>query len=349
MQQEYDIIKRSRAMLEASRTVAPGQRTIDGYKTKVRRLVRLVRDDGGLGIDALIAHAKHTKSASTWFSRKAALAYYFREALEKSLADQDKAQRALKAAGVPADAPEWGSWRKVVRQAGIWADWLARLKSEPGPPIAERKPRHSKRKDMKGLPADWRERMVHRSHKYRHAVLVQAVTGCRPAELVTGVKLTIEGESLVAVIDGAKVTGSSGQPWRRLSWDIASDSHLVRQLVMAVGDGLSLAKIEDAKAYSGAIRAAAGREWPRRRSTVTPYCFRHAAASDMKAAGIGDLEISAALGHCADVAKQFYGQWQMGSARGGVAPRSVEASRPVRKSKPAPMVQRDLPQSGPSM
>lgn len=168
---------------------------------------------------------------------------------------------------------------------------------------------------------------------YRLAVLAQAATGCRPDELTRGVKLEIVGGELVAEIQGSKVTAKAGQPWRRLAWSVDSESPLVRMLVGEVLAGAAVAKIEDAKTYSGAVRAAGARAWPKRKASLAPYCFRHKMASDMKASGAEDSDISAALGHCVDVARSYYGQWQQGRASGGVAPKRVEASRPVRVKK----------------
>jgi integrase len=335
MQREYDIIRNARSMLQASHTSRPSQRTIAGYEAKAKRLYGLVKAGTEQGIESFIVHAKQTRSAATWFSRRAALLYLFRTALTKLLSEQDKVQRALKAGQVPTDSPQWDPWRRMVARAGIWMDWISRLQSESGPAIEDRKPRHSKRKDMRGLPDDWRERIVARLPKYRYAALTQAVTGCRPDELVKGVKLSIVDGQLIAEIQGSKLTEKSGQPWRRLIWPTDSESPLVAMLVHEVQNGLSITKIEDAKTYSGAVRAAGKRAWPERRKSITPYCFRHAAASDMKAAGIDDASISQALGHCADVARSYYGQWQQGRAHGGVSPKMVQAPRQVRITKPA--------------
>ena len=332
--QEYEIIKQGRTLLAVSRESKPSQRTIASYREKARRIWQRAKDMQGDEVENLIACAKQTRSVATWFSRRAALLHMLCLGVEKLLAEQDKMQRALRDAHVPPDAPEWAGWRElIVRLRGRMA-WIERLQGEPGPAIENRKPRHSKRKDMHGLPEDWRERLIARLPKYRIAALVQAVTGCRPDELVRGVKLSIMNGELTAEIIGAKVTEKSGQPWRRLSWPVESDSPLVAMLVEEVQNGLVVAQIADAKAYSGAVRAAGKREWPRRQTSLSPYCFRHAAASDMKAAGMEDAAISQALGHCADVAKSYYGQWQQGRKSGGVAPAKVEASRSVRVTKP---------------
>lgn len=238
-------------------------------------------------------------------------------------------QRAIKAAQAAGGSPSWEEWQKAVRKMGRMVEWHKRLQDEPGPPVEERRQRHSKRRDLRGLPEDWREKLVARMPNYRLAALTNAVTGCRPEELTKGVQLAIEGAMLVATIQGAKVAGKTGQPWRRLTWPADRESPLVRMLVAEVQVGASVAQIADAKAYSGAMRAAGARDWPRRKSTITPYCMRHAAASDMKGSSMDKSTISEALGHCSDVTKQYYGSWSQASAS-TVAPQLVEAAHEVR-------------------
>lgn len=330
---EFEIIKRARAMLQASRVAEPSKKTADGYRQKAVYLMKVAAALEGEEIERLIAVAKKTRSVSTWFSRRAALSHSFLRAVDKLLGQQDAMQRELRGKQVPMDREEWDGWRLLVKKIEQLIDWQERLQREPSLPMADRKPRHSKRKDMHGLPEDWRERIIDRMPTYRLAVLTQAVTGCRPDELARGIKLQIVGGELVAEIEGAKVTAKSGQPWRRLAWSVDSDPPLVRMLVNEVLAGATVAKIEDAKTYSGAVRAAGAREWPKRKASLAPYCFRHQMASDMKASGMEDAEISAALGHCADVARSYYGQWQQGTASGGVAPKRVEAARRVRVKK----------------
>lgn len=57
-----------------------------------------------------------------------------------------------------------------------------------------------------------------------------------------------------------------------------------------------------------------------------PYCMRHALAADMKASGMGAAEISAGLGHCSDVTKQYYGAASQGGGARSAAPSKVEAA-----------------------
>ena len=94
-------------------------------------------------------------------------------------------------------------------------------------------------------------------------------------------------------------------------------------------------QIPRAKAFSDAMRSAGKREWPSRKTSITPYCMRHQAAADMKAdEGMSSGDISAALGHCSDVTKSTYGHANMGRS-GGVAPARVEAALAVKTKKPA--------------
>lgn len=331
---EYKIIMEARSLTEAFPRRELSDCTKEGYSATSKRLMKLTSGMQGLRIEHLIKFAKDTTSITTWFSRRASMIFYCIVGIESFLQQQDEIQRALKAAQMDPDVQQWEEWKKMVRTIGLLSSWHTRFRSEPA--IGERKPRHSKRMDMKDLPDDWRERIIRRLPKYRPAALTEAVTGCRPDELTKGVKLSIVGDKLIAEIEGSKVTTTSGQPWRRLSWPVDSESPLVAMLVDEVRNGLSIARIENAKAYSGAVRAAGKREWPDRKKNLTPYCFRHAAASDMKAAGTDDLKISAALGHCVDKAKSSYGQWKQGRRSGGVSPIKIEATRLVRISKPRP-------------
>lgn len=327
--QEYETIKQARAILEEVKGPAPSERTTKGYLAKAKRIIAIAKIKGN-EIEASIAEVKNTRSANTCASRRAAMLWVVRDAMKQLLKDQDSMQRVIReasAAGQPADLIPW---RDAIFRIGRLITWHNRLQEEGKLPISGRRRRHSKRQDMKGLPEDWWEKMVDRLPKYRLAVLTQAVTGCRPDELAKGVKLSISGDQLVVEIIGSKVSEKSGQPIRRLKWDLDSKVDLVQKLIAMTADGATEARIANPKAYSSAVRAAGEREWPKRKNTVTPYCFRHAAASDMKGSGMLDVNISAALGHCVSDTKEFYGQRQQGRKGGGVAPKSVETERPVK-------------------
>jgi integrase len=256
-----------------------------------------------------------------------------RDIVAQKLREQDRLQRNFK--GEPGLDPNFELWKETVADLSRWTRVLSSVASAAPIPKSKRTPRHSKRSDMKGLPVDWRERLIVRMPNYHPIVLTAAVCGCRPEELVAGVTLTVEAGMLVAIIPGAKCSDRSGQPWRRLTWSVHDKNRLVQFLiseVVRVG-GDVLVTLKDAKQFSGAVSAAARREWPERARSITPYCFRHAFASDAKAAGASRDDVSRMLGHCVDITKSLYGHAKMGS-RKGVAPLEVHAERDIRISKP---------------
>jgi integrase len=326
--EEFETIKHARAMLAAIPKSSASEKTKAGYQRTMQRLNATAKSGAGI-----IANASKTRKISTWFSRRAAIIYTTRDLVERLMKTQDAMQRELRGAGQ--DDPRWREWRATVREIKPWASFLKQAYEVPAIPKTGRVARHSKRQDLKGLPADWREKIIKRLPAYAPATLIAAVTGCRPDELVSGVTLSIDNGHLVALIRGSKTTGLTGQSWRRLLWPENSESGMVRELARLVVQnqvsGGWEVNIKSAKAFSGAMRAAGKREWPGRPASITPYCLRHQAAADMKAAGtLSSGEIAAALGHCSDVMKSAYGHALMGRT-GGVSPVKVLAARPIKR------------------
>jgi integrase len=339
MQEQYNTIKQARELIAPLLQRELQDATKKDYAAKVRRLA--LKADGDGSMIALIREALKTTKKATWQASRAALIFGVATILRRNLKDQDKLQIGMKALAAAGSSPDQDEWLKVVSRIGMLTRGLQQV-LDAKLPIEGREDRHTKRQDMRGLPDDWRERIITRMPKYRDQALVSAVTGCRPVELVNGVEISIDTQTgeLVAWIKGAKSTEKTGQEWRRMRWPTDSDSPLVRSLADLVSKHPTGSKVriatEDAKAFSGAMRAAGKREWPKRKSTVTPYCMRHQVAADMKASGsMSSGDISAALGHVSDVTKSTYGHANMGRKSGGVAPARVEAARPVLTKKPS--------------
>lgn len=328
MEQLYGIVKEARALLKSVPKSAANPKTLADYSAKAARLRAHAKDPDDFA--ELLSIARETTKLSTWYARRAPLMMMARGGLEHYMAEQDRIQRQLKTAGIPENSEQWGKYRTAVDCVSRWQARLSLVIDSLPPSVVAR--RKSKRVALKGLPADWRQVIIKRTPKYHPATLVAAVTGCRPDELVTGVRMTIEGGQLVAMIAGSKSTEKTGQPWRKLAWPVDSESDLVRDLCATVHarGGELLVQIDSGKKFHGAVRAAGKREWPSRKNDVTPYCFRHQAAADMKASGaLSSGDISAALGHLSDITKSTYGHANMGRA-GSVAPVSVAAARPVK-------------------
>jgi len=177
-----------------------------------------------------------------------------------------------------------------------------------------------KRRSIRGLPADWREKMLAAATPaHKLTIAISAATGCRPAELEKGIRIERDGEKIVAVIKGAKVrydqkTGKriSGIIERRLELDPASGP-LVKYIDEALPDG----GIVTVNRWTGgdAIRRAAKKCGFRK---VTPYSLRHQFASDRKGEGMDRAESAELLGHRSERTQQHYGHALQGKGRGGV-------------------------------
>ena len=189
--------------------------------------------------------------------------------------------------------------------------------------------RRSKRQDLKGLPQNWQKTLINEVQKKdRTAAILCAVTGCRPAELAKSVKVVVTESSVVVIIAGAKVTKTSGQPTRTLTYDIAPG--LVQELSRKLGIGEHTVKIDDPRRFGTSVRDAGKRAFPDLRRTLTPYCLRHQVASDLKASKLSGSDVSKSLGHCTDKTATRYGHIKMG--KGGVVPVSVVGSREVKQT-----------------
>lgn len=314
--------------------------TLAEYQAIVKWLATQARKQGQLTPQSLIAEATKTKSPGTWNRRRAALKAAVAQGIEtlgRAISSGRHGDDLSAILRLPFDDAIVGT--STVR--AISAFWRGVLEALPnGCPIPpdKRERRHSKRQDLGGLPKDWREQLVDRLKNYRLAVLVAAVTGCRPAELKFGIRLRKFEGSLEVVIKGAKVTMNSGQPWRHLTWALEQPAKLVALLAAEINEGSTwtTASVGSASNFSSAVREAAERAWPNRDTSVTAYCFRNAAAADMKKSEMSNDEISMALGHAVDATKGYYGIAGQGRSAGGVAPAKVTAARKIRHTARPP-------------
>lgn len=276
-----------------------------------REFQRLLRKSDSAAPDNLLSAAKDTSSPRTYYRRIAAIKYGLRNLAEKAL-ERNK----------PEVLDYLESLHKLLnQQAGAC-------------PIVSPKSRHSKRRDLRGLPSTWRELMYggFLKSKYRVPYLIMAITACRPEELQTpGVMVSKSSEMLTFTITGAKCKDSQGQPIREISYSINDPHPLVQSLLTDKEFKIDLISVSSKKNYTSAIRRVGRKLWARRKSEITPYCLRHAAASDFKDCLSPD-EVSKALGHVASSTKSRYGQRQM-SRSGGLKPSAVSASRSIKQTK----------------
>lgn len=206
--------------------------------------------------------------------------------------------------------------------------------------LERRSKRSSKRQALRGLPHVWREEVCSAaaSGKYADAMLVAALTGARPSELVRGVQVGLErdqqgAELMTFQITGSKVKGQQGQPSRRITF-AAGDPHplvvAMRRALQNEGAVGLLVKIDSAVNLTVEVRRLATRLWPGHRQAVTAYCFRHQWAADAKRRGDADA-VSRGLGHASAKTRRNYGTANQASSSHALNPISVEANRAIKE------------------
>lgn len=199
------------------------------------------------------------------------------------------------------------------------------------PPVAERKPRRSQRGLLVELPQQWQVRLINAvPAAIRSAVLVQAVTGCRPEELARGVRVEVEADQLAIEIIGAKVSRDAGWTRRTLRWSLGPARRVWNPLLAELRDmGPQTVRLGVSKrAYYQMVSRSGARLWPHLSRPLAPYALRHAVASAAKRArGRGDY-VAQLLGHRSVRTQSTYGLWQLGSGTAGVLPDSVEVHAP---------------------
>ncbi|HBO2000448.1 hypothetical protein IPC1146_22215 [Pseudomonas aeruginosa] len=324
----FEIVRTARQRMKELPSRRLSQSTDNGY---VREFNRLVGDEGANPEKLWLAICA-TQSKSTYRRRVAATMHCCRVQLQEALRNQDAAQRV-------------GDMSALRYQVAVIEEVIGILNIIEGHkgqcPLDNTVRRKSKRSDLKYLPGNWRAQLHKQleGSKYGLAYLVEAVSGCRPGELEKGVKVICSKESrllTVRIDNGVKVTDQKGQPWREITYRV-DQNPLVRALyeactkVLPGGERIetTVIDIEKATNWRAALSSAGQKLWPRLKFRICPYHLRNAAASDWKRAGLGEEEISAALGHCVNKTSSNYGQFQIGQGGGGLSPIEVGAARPI--------------------
>lgn len=171
--------------------------------------------------------------------------------------------------------------------------------------------RKSKRPGLSQLPRDWRQKKAeYCSAKsiYADPIIVLILTGARPRELEMGVTVHVTTTGIRIDIRGAKLTATSGQPLRKLSFK--NDNWMVQRLrtkAIAAGSAGVQISIKSARALCTFVRHLSRHLFPTSKYIVSPYSFRHAFASDRKAEGVSVEELAEMLGHTSARSQRAYG------------------------------------------
>jgi hypothetical protein len=297
------------------------EKSIEQYKKTFIRLIA-----GCSSANEVFEKSRQTTKNNTWFVYKAAVLFWsnYREYV---------AERTLNLSLVPAEIK--------LLPSSFLNDLQQLFQAAPPIPKEIREPRHSKRKDMRGVPPNWREELWNEPgmEKFKLHYALSAVTGCRPGEFEKGFFVKLSKSSIEFAIIGLKVRACSGQPLRVLRYKLGgAGGQFLSEIASMVKDlpknNQGLVKIEplDTKAYSAAIKRASLRMDLGGERGLTAYNLKHAFASDLKASRKTCEEIAKALGHASEKTQSCYGQAGM-SKGGGVVPDQIYANRAV-KSHP---------------
>ncbi len=319
------------------------------------RVVRAVLDDAATtGADPSVAtqaayrrdHARLRTAGITPLDAASTRAHFdrLRSACRWTEVQEIARLRSLAEAARKAKEPE--AMREFTRQAferavvfralyldadrPTWADKAAALRAAGQRPISR-----SKRKAGRSAPTPDQLLVAlagqpGRCTRVELFACVFAVFGIRPAELVRGVVLETTATGLRLTVAGAKVDAIRGQPMRVLEVDTTRRGQsalavaLLRAHVEETGGNL-FATAADTVAVRRAMREV--------QEGLSPYAFRHAVASSVKASQ-SRAGVAAWLGHSNDRTQQGYGNARSG--RGAVAVKAATATRQVRQTKTLP-------------
>ncbi|KAF1689559.1 hypothetical protein CSC64_12575 [Pseudoxanthomonas koreensis] len=256
-----------------------------------------------------IARLRSLAEAARKAKQTEAMREFTRQAFERAV--------VFRALYLDADRPTWADKAAALRAAGQRP--ISRSKRKAG--------RHAPTPDQLLVAL---ARQPGRCTRVELFACVFAVFGIRPAELVRGVALDTTTTGLRLAVAGAKVDAIRGQPTRLLEVDTTRRGQsalavaLLRAYVQETGGDLS-ATATDIVAVRRAMREV--------QPGLSPYAFRHAVASSVKASQ-SRAGVAAWLGHSNDRTQQAYGNARSGC--GAVAVKAAAASRPVRQTKTLP-------------
>lgn len=211
----------------------------------------------------------------------------------------------------------------------------------------------AKKSALKLLPVHWREELWARASapewqqtrpQLLPALALLWITGCRPVEIERGVRLLLQDDLLGIEIAGAKCSDAGGrergQPKRYYGFKISADANPALRFLRAlaaesVENGVGICEISHNADYLYNSVVNLGKSaFPRLRTRISPYCFRHQVASDLKSdPGITLQEAAKYMGHLSDYSIGTYGHAVHGRKGGGkVKALAVQTSRPIKHS-----------------
>lgn len=324
------------AMLPAALPHEPAKARSSCTEAEYLRMVHVLQQRAQALSGGLAAAVQNTGSARTFYKRMAALKFHCRNLVTQHLEGLSAAKNL-----------DWERLAEVLPVLHEQLNALLMLKQQGM--TQPRRKRRSKRQALRGLPSTWREDLCERGArgKYFDALLISALTGARPGEVVTGIDTWLQYdeslglETVCFYVTGAKVTEHQGQPHRFVAYAV-DDTHplvaaLVRRLRTEPGRKLHT-RIANASNFTAEIRRLGRNLWREHAHALTATCFRHQWSADVKASGDADAA-SRGLGHRSVKTRRHYGTAHQ--ARGGHAlhPVRIQADLPLKLLRSQPQLQ----------
>lgn len=218
---------------------------------------------------------------------------------------------------------------KLQEQGLYSSDWQSVKDQAP--------PSKSKKYQIAKLPKNWQERyfkhVSEKNSKYTNAVALLALTGCRPAEIENGITLQLQDDQSIRVsIEGKKThDGQYGQDVR--TFVITSNgieyAYLVKE--MSKNNNQISIKVDSANALGEQMRKYSKQVFPRMKSNISPYTYRHNFAKNIKSGLFSKVDIALAMGHSNDKSQRYYANK---GKDGGFKIEQIEGSREVKQISP---------------
>lgn len=193
---------------------------------------------------------------------------------------------------------------------------------------------------LKNLPDDWIEETIEaaaiETQEEQAAVIVSALTGARPGEVASIGLLHLACGDLCVIIEGNKISDSSGQKQRILRF---APLGLAQRLIPFAGQEVASRPFTDinSRRMQRVVEKASTKAFDCA-TEVNCSTFRNNVASQLKALGWTTQDIAIVLGHQSEVTQKYYGRRRYASSSGGwLAPSKLHATNAVRPVAPSSM------------
>ncbi len=302
----FDVIRESRsaaqqkALQDASET--------DYAKKFLQIKAALEEDHGDNDLDRwLLPLAKYVQVGNSYKAYKAAICWGLRRQIREDLAMQDRMQRD------GFDALVWeGVVHRLQRTTSLLKGIEATTRNSPywGSLKQRSQKKRSKQEDLVVLERKqplWLLRflLAMRRTAYLEEVFALLLCGCRAEELMKGIRVEWDGKGGFTMhVKGAKVTTTSGQPWRLFSFNAAAlpkawarrlEEHGSFEIQVACKSSLRRSMTDISK------RVLPGLPY------VTASVFRNLISSRLREEDAKGPGVSESLGHLVSETKAYYG------------------------------------------